>query len=292
MRLLYLSSILLVTILSCNRYSSSEKIEFSSKWKFKVGNHPDYAEKDYDDSCWDSISIDDYWENQNYPEIDGYSWYRNKVFLSSKFKKSIQTDSVKLFLGSINDSDRVYLNGMPLGQNNKRVDDFNHALPLEDESVMPDSIRRYILAVNDNRIKWDDYNTVAVQVFDLGGFGGFYTVVPPYFSETSLDDSIRYNKSAFYKFSEADVIDTTLVIENLSSSRIKGTLYVILKDQITGNEIHRSKIKVELKPNEVLKEPVSLPPFLDPVTITFRIEDELSEKNIEDKTMISYILPR
>lgn len=292
MKLLCFLSFLIIAVSSCNRYGSTEKVEFSSKWKFKVGDHHDYSKENYDDSKWDYISTNDYWENQNYPDVDGYSWYRNKIFISSKFKKAIHSDSVKFYLGPIDDSDKVYLNGMPLGQNNKNFNGFNLVLSLEDEIIIPDSLRKYILSVNDRRIKWDDYNTIAVQVFDRGGNGGIHTAVPPYFSATSLDDSIRYNKSSFYKFSNTGLIDTTLIIENCSSGLIKGTLYVIMNNRVNGKEVHRSKIKVELKSNQVLKEPVSLPAFLDPVTITFLIKDKFSKKNIEDKTGLNYILPR
>ena len=80
--LLFLSFLM---ISSCTNHTErSGKLNFHillpAKCKFSVGDDLEWAEKAYDDSNWDSISLGKVWEEQGFPEYDGFGWYRLKFF--------------------------------------------------------------------------------------------------------------------------------------------------------------------------------------------------------------------
>ncbi|MGH7454296.1 MAG: beta galactosidase jelly roll domain-containing protein, partial [bacterium] len=86
-------------------------LTLAGRWKFEIGDNPQYSERDYDDSKWEEIRAPGAWENQGFPGYDGYAWYRR----SFRTPPQAQDYLLYLQLGSIDDVDETYVNGKMVG---------------------------------------------------------------------------------------------------------------------------------------------------------------------------------
>ena len=73
--------IFLFLLAGCQQHNSPETIDLSKRWKFSPDeNNIGISEKWYsihfDDSQWDTIDAGKRWEDQGYPDLDSYGWYR------------------------------------------------------------------------------------------------------------------------------------------------------------------------------------------------------------------------
>ena len=91
------------------------------------------------------------WEQAGLPDFDGVAWLRKKISLSASEANS---DAV-LHLGTIDDTDITYVNGVQVG-----------ATPRKPEAVRTYSIPKGVLKAG--------VNVIAVKIEDYGGRGGFY----------------------------------------------------------------------------------------------------------------------
>lgn len=130
-------------------------------WKFSPGDSKTWASPDYDDSEWDDIQVPSAWEKCGYPYLDGFAWYRKKIHID----QSIQKLTPVLTLGTIDDMDEVYLNGVRIGSTShgKRVNDYYNVWEIERYYFLPD-----------NLVHWGGDNLIAVRVWDGQSRGGIY----------------------------------------------------------------------------------------------------------------------
>ena len=130
---------------------NEDVIYLKDGWKFKVGDNLEYATPNYIDSGWENIRVDKIWEEQGHDPLDGFAWYRVKVFIPSSLKNNAYLkDSLKIFLGKINNFDQSFLNGKIFGINGKNVSIDTQADTsfLNVPTILWDYNRRYTLSVN------------------------------------------------------------------------------------------------------------------------------------------------
>lgn len=133
-----------------------------AEWKFLTVDKPEFADSSYNEYWWDNISPLTPWENQGHLAYDGYAWYRVKVVVPKSMKKSAEKyDGLILKLGKIDDADITYFNGHIVGKTG--------AFPPSYVSAW-DTPRAYIIPPD--IVHWGKKNTIAVRVYDAGGFGG------------------------------------------------------------------------------------------------------------------------
>lgn len=133
-------------------------VRLNGYWKFNIGDDIRWAEKDYDDSHWDSVYAPGNWEKQGYLEYDGYAWYR----ISVSIPKYSKNEHLYLYLGRIDDVNEVYFNGIHIGQTGNFPPKYETAHSIPATYPIPDEL-----------INYDDINTIAVRIFDEGREGGF-----------------------------------------------------------------------------------------------------------------------
>lgn len=104
------------------------------------------------DSGWSSLHVPDLWEAQGYAEVDGIAWYRTTVTLSAEEAGQ----DAALSLGTIDDDDITWVNGVEVG----RTNGWN----------VPRHYRVPAAALRAGA------NVIAVRVRDGGGGGGIYGV--------------------------------------------------------------------------------------------------------------------
>ena len=110
-----------------------------------------WADPALDESAWVSIEVPKLWEQAGYPGMDGIAWYRTTFTLSV----DEAAKGVRLGLGTIDDSDISWVNGVEVGRTDRA---YNRARVYE---VQPSALRV-------------GRNVIAVRVEDFTGGGGIY----------------------------------------------------------------------------------------------------------------------
>lgn len=287
----------MIILSNCSdNYRSNKHILLAKKWKFKTGDSMVYAKVDYDDSDWDSIDVLHHWEDLGriYRSYDGYAWYRTKVFIpASLMQKNAYGDSLKIFLGWIDDCDQVFLNGVFIGENNRTINAGTEpAERLDNKPGAAGVERKYVISVNEQCVRWNDDNILAVRVMDQGGAGGIYTEAALYISKLGLEDFIHYNKDSFYRMSADSIGDTTLTLFNRGVRKLDGELTVSARNMGGDILIYNRSFPCTLKPKEKKKIPMSFPVCTDSVKVLFSFRDFNTKTLAEDQMVLPYILIR
>ena len=134
-------------------------IDLKGIWRFRTGNHPNWAGPDFDDRKWAPIMVPSFWEDQGY-NYDGIAWYRKAFFVP----KSLEGQELVLLVGKIDDFDLTYLNGKFMGSTNdgRRFGSSQSWLQVRAYSIPAGALR------------FGEVNYLAVQVKDMGVGGGIY----------------------------------------------------------------------------------------------------------------------
>lgn len=239
-----------------------EIVSLSHDWKFQTGDNLEYASPGFDDSAWKEIGMNKIWEEQGYDPYDGFAWYRTKIFIPSSLKQnSFLKDSLKIYLGKINNFDQTFLNGEILGSNGKNAGkDF-----IIDTSFINaptnywDLKRRYTIAVDDPRINWDAENIIAVRVFDQGGQGGMYTG-DQYLSMTSIIEYLELNNTENTFVFSKEKISKHISLKNISGVlTLNGELIIEVKNKLNNTVLTSLKEPISLKPSELITREISIP---------------------------------
>jgi len=245
---------LVMTISLQAQTPKTESINLDQKWRFIPGDNLDYAQPGYDDKGWKIIHTDRTWEASGYEKYDGYAWYRIKVIIPSELKQSaFLKDSLKIYLGKIDDFDQTFLNGSFVGINGRNVPDKMDPDTMFKESRQSywDAERKYSLSVNDPRIKWDQENVIAIRVFDWNGAGGMYTGNQAVSMIKISDYLTIQNNIAPYQFENSN-LKKAISLQNTSVAyTIEGEFVIKAINKLTGEKIYEQVTKnIVLKPNQ------------------------------------------
>jgi len=131
-------------------------IDLKGKWRFSISEKSDWEKNSFDDSNWDLVNVPSRWENEGYYGYNGYGFYR-KTFNSPS---SVNSLTLELHLGYIDDADVVYLNGEIIGASGSFPPNYSTAYK---------SFRRYVIP--ENLLKPRN-NVLAIKVYDFELTGG------------------------------------------------------------------------------------------------------------------------
>jgi len=133
-------------------------------WKFKLDasntGHLDSSKwyrADLDDSAWASIAINNIWEEQGFPNFDGFAWYRLKFTLPEKPDGA----ATELCFGAVDECAWVWLNGSYIGQHDEGPNGWRTPFKLDISK----------------EVKWGAENILVVRVEDTEGAGGIWKPV-------------------------------------------------------------------------------------------------------------------
>ncbi len=284
-----------ILFFGCQPTQSPENpvISLNQSWKFITGDDPAFQAPEFDDSQWSDIEMDMIWEQQGYDPYDGYAWYRKKIVIPSTLKnKSYLRDSLRIFLGKINNFDQTYLNGQLIGINgrNMPVDAIADTGFIHAPTNYWDLERRYTLSVHDPRILWDRENVIAVRVYDEGGQGGMYTGNQE-LSMTSVKEYLVFdNYSKPFEF-EGQNLKKTITLTNRSTSlKLRGNLTIVAKGKMDRTEYFSLKEHITLNPVESRFYEVSLDQLDQSALITCRFDFDKANQYLEIHEETPYIL--
>jgi hypothetical protein len=286
------SFVILLCFTACHKPTPgiNTPLYLTNGWKFKAGDSPANKEPSLSDKEWSGIITKDYWENQQRLNFDGYGWYRLKVKIPSSLKKNINAnDSLKFFLGMIDDCDQVFLNGELIGQNNQSV--IGGQPPptaFEEKLGLSNTPRNYKVDLKNPSIFWDRTNLIAIRVFDQGGNGGLHGPYEPCISVSGLEDHIIINTDDFYRVHDNRNLDTVMHIKNTLDQEIKGNVSLIASR--FGHPLLKSSYEVRLLPAQTCDIPVSLPISTDSTEIEVNFDAITLNKGFTTKIYVPYVL--
>lgn len=253
--------VLFVFISALNLFGQKGEIKFSTTWKFIKGDNLEYAKPGFDDSQWKNIKVDRIWEAQGYDPYDGYAWYRIKVVIPSSMKNdAFLKDSLKLYMGKINNFDQTFLNGKLIGSNGKNA--AGNAVVNNEFINAPQSmwnfVRRYTIASDDSAILWDKENVIAVRVYDEGGQGGMYTG-DQYAGMTKISEYLSLDIAQIPFQYKSNSISKTFNVKNTFEKReLKGKFTIKAENKVTKEATFSKSEDVTLKPKQSKKFTMSL----------------------------------
>ena len=125
-------------------------------WRFRTGDDPRYATREFDGQAWETIPVPATWEQHGHSEYDGSAWYRTR-FTLPPLDTATPPESVHLDLGRLDDNDETFVNGTRVGATEGWR-----------------AFRRY--TVPGSILNWGGENVLAIHVTDTGGAGGFWQV--------------------------------------------------------------------------------------------------------------------
>lgn len=132
-------------------------------WRFRTGDDPRYAARDFDETAWETITVPSAWERAGHPGYDGIAWYRARFSVPVPSPEIARGD-VYLELGKVDDADETYLNGVRVGATGTFPPNYQGDW---------NGYRRY--PVPGDAVNWGGENVLAVRVYDGGGDGGLWS---------------------------------------------------------------------------------------------------------------------
>jgi len=140
--------------------SAIENIDLSKNWHFSpdetnIGLTESWFAVNYDDTQWDMLDAGTKWEEQGYPDLDFYGWYRKTVEIPAAWRGK----KIWLKFAAVNDAYTLFING-------EKVSYFGEA----NISVAS----RPTFTEISKKINCGKTNQITVQVNDWGGSGGLW----------------------------------------------------------------------------------------------------------------------
>ena len=152
--------IALFFVMGCQQSKYPESTDISTSWKFSPDeNNKGVSEKwqsvHFDDSKWAVIDAGKNWEDQGYPNLDSFGWYRKIVDIPVEWKGQ----DIWIKFGGVNDTYELYING-------ESVSSFGNTNINVASKITITKITK--------NIKFGETNLVAVKVHDWGNSGGLW----------------------------------------------------------------------------------------------------------------------
>ena len=153
--------------------------DLNGRWKFHIGDDMAWAKPSCDDAVWDDITAPSPWENEGYPGYDGYAWYRKTFYAKDEWKGKV----LRLHLGTIDDADETYVNGVFIGFGGQFPPHYITEYGWTRDYYLPSWC-----------LKYGEPNVIAIRVYDsqmaggiTGGRLGIYQVTDPLCAEQSIE---------------------------------------------------------------------------------------------------------
>lgn len=273
MKLIAFSAAILLSI-AC----SAQKVELS-KAKFMTGDNIAYGYPSWDDYKWQEIKTGRSWESQGVTAYDGYAWYRFHLnFPSSLRAQSYWKDSLRIFLGKVDDACEVFMNGTLIGKSGSFPDDKKGYITTWNKTL------EFHMAALSQFFIWGGENILSVRVYDGGGPGGMFTGTP-YVSMIDLVDNLVINNNTPVQFLSSTKAKKNITVNNTCNQVISGSLHYSIIDAETDKMVGDS-VAVNLKPNG--KAEITIP-----VTLTGRnkILYEFVESHSHKTTKLTEVIP-
>ncbi|MBR2233909.1 MAG: acetylxylan esterase [Prevotella sp.] len=225
-------------------------LRLNDSWKFSAGDNMEWSQPKFNDSQWADLKTTDFWEAQDYYDLEGFAWYRQQVAVPKAWKSAVKSQGgLYLSYSNADDADEAFFNGVSIG----KTGDFPPTYQGRNGVL-----RKYFVPAK--LIKFDKPNTVALRVYDGGGQGGvmsndiYLSVVNPI-----MDMQLRL---------QCD--DEDWVFDNADKAKVRVTAKPTVKEAVDCQLVCRlttdfheaageKRIPVKLEPGKELNQEIALP---------------------------------
>lgn len=150
----------LIFIAACQQYKPPMNIDLSNNWHFSpdennLGYSKDWHTVQFDDSEWAMIDAGKSWEDQGFPNLDSYGWYRKFIKIPLAWKD----EDIWIKFGAVNDTYELFVNGESVSSSGRTNNSF--------------AAKPSITKMTGN-IKFGEKNLIVVKVNDWGNSGGLW----------------------------------------------------------------------------------------------------------------------
>lgn len=269
--------ITLTAVLICS-FSYAQRLEMPTA-KFNTGDTIAYSYPAYIDESWMTMRSNLNWDKQGMPLYDGFGWYRFHVFVPLTLKtNSYWKDSIRIYLGKVDDACEVYLNGTLIGKSGSFPDEKGGYKTTWNRTL------EFHIAANTPYFKWGGENLIALRVYDGGGLGGQFGGVP-FLDMVDLIDGISIHNEAPAQFMSQTKMKKTVSLVNSLKIPVSGVLHYQVMDVEKRTETNDS-VKVNIKTGAKFS-------YTIPVTMTGRnnIRYMFTESRSGKSTELTEVLP-
>ncbi len=240
--------------------------------RFVTGDDMRYAETTYPDSTWSLIDAHVNWEKQGFDSYNGFAWYRFHFFLPASLRhQAWWPDTLRIFLGKIDDADEVFLNGQQMAKHG--------SFPADPGGYISqwNTDRDIHLSSSHQALRYNQENILAIRVYDGDGPGGMFGPTA-YLQMLDIGDAILIRYA-----------DNTLSLTNRMPTALGGELDIQVIDPARLKPVHRDAEKILLEPQSCLTKALALDPH-ERLEIQASFTDSKSGRSVSFRDIPPYIL--
>lgn len=176
---------------------------------------PGMSEKWYEDSfdttSWQSIPMPAYWSTiPGLSNVDGHLWLKTTVTLPA----GVDQKTGRLILGQIDDNDRVWINGIALGENSGYLTERDYTIPYT--------------------FLHEGKNTITLRITDTRGDGGIKAGTPIYLEVNNIRYPLNKNWKGKLSMSNAAYYDKSYHVNGYPSMLYLGMVNPLTRFTIKG----------------------------------------------------------
>ncbi|MBS1512117.1 MAG: alpha-galactosidase [Bacteroidetes bacterium] len=242
--------------------------------RFSIGDNPAYSQLNYDDSKWSEIKTNVNWEEQGYPQYDGYGWYRFHIVMPTTIQNG---NPIRFLLGKADDACEVFFNGVLIGKSG--------SFPTDKDGYKTtwDKLLEFRIDPTSKYIKWNEVNLISVRVYDGGGNGGLFEEYP-YISSLEKIDAITLDP-----VTAADG-KHSFQVKNTLNTPVEGTYSITCTDEDDLSVISKTDNNISLGINESKAIAVPLPKNKTHISYTCTFTESSTKKSLTAHLVLPYIL--
>ena len=209
-----------------------------SKAKFCFGDDALWNATTFDDSGWQTLPLQNGWDEEVGSRDNSYAWYRIHVRLPRTMLTASDLKSVlKVELGAVDDVDETFLNGVFIGGTGVMPDrkgGFTSAW---------DKPRVYLADLSKVPVRWDEDNVLAVRVYNGTGQAGIFGGQVR-FNVPNKVDNVRF------AINQQQAGKCVVSAWNAAPKAFSGRLKLTVQDPETGKTLAAVSKKVTLRANK------------------------------------------
>ena len=206
-------------------------IDLIEDWKFspdpeQVGIEEEWFSPDYVDEGWPSLDAGKRWEDQGFPDVDDYAWYRKSVIIPKEWEGR----PVWLVIGGGNDAYDLYCNGRKVNSFGDNAEDMDVAVATEERFHTTAAITT--VAELGKTVNFGKSNLLALRFYDWGGSGGPWS--PPFFLTNDPEELPAVPEVKTYTDYSRSVLTVEVDLVGLGKELPDGVARVVLEDTESG----------------------------------------------------------
>lgn len=148
-------AVLIIVLFCLTKNTHAQTIPLPEKWLYQAGDDSNYKNPALDDHNWTSVVLNNRDAPLTIKPEHSYGWFRVHFDIPA----NLRNKDLMFLLGTIDDVDETYLNGVLIGSSGK--------FPPADQSAW-DVQRTYTAS----RLLLKEHNTIAIRVYNAGVEGG------------------------------------------------------------------------------------------------------------------------